>query len=99
MNRINQKSGSRATANAKNAASRNNFACKDAWLMSMDVIQKSFAMALRDYQAQRYVQAEALCQKILAFEPDHADALHLLGMIAYSSEHPEDAIDLIHQAI
>ncbi|HMB94467.1 MAG TPA: tetratricopeptide repeat protein, partial [Tepidisphaeraceae bacterium] len=67
--------------------------------MSMEVIQKSFAMALRDYQAQRYAQAEALCQKILAFEPAHADALHLLGMIAYSSEHPEDAIDLIQQAI
>src|SRR5262249_29137322 len=34
-----------------------------------------------------------------AATPDHADALHLLGVIAYQNNRPEAAIELIDQAI
>jgi len=42
--------------------------------------------------------AEMKCRGILAGDPDHAGALHLLGRIALQRGSPEAAFDLLHRA-
>lgn len=43
--------------------------------------------------------AEALLRQILQVQPNHAHALHLLGVIAHQAGRPELAIELIEKAI
>ena len=50
-------------------------------------------------QAGRLKRAEALYRKALAKDPDHADALHLLGVIAYQCGKNGPAIQLIERAL
>jgi protein O-GlcNAc transferase len=66
---------------------------------SQTVIQKSFAAAIREYRACRRAQACELCQKILLLEPEHADALHLSGLIALDEKRPGAALELVQRAI
>lgn len=47
----------------------------------------------------RLPEAEAILRQILQVQPDHAHALHLLGVIAHQSGKPELAIELIEKAI
>ncbi|MFI4976941.1 MAG: tetratricopeptide repeat protein [Caulobacterales bacterium] len=58
-----------------------------------------FADAQRHHQAGRLPEAEARYRRILAMEPQHADSLHWLGVIAYQVGRHDLAIDLIGQAI
>jgi tetratricopeptide (TPR) repeat protein len=54
---------------------------------------------LAHHQAGQLQQAEAAYRQILAQHPNHADALHLLGVIAHQvGQHPA-AVDLISRAI
>ena len=43
--------------------------------------------------------AEALYREIVRVEPDNAEALHLLGVIAHQTGNHQDAVDLISRAI
>lgn len=54
---------------------------------------------LAHHQAGRLAEAEAHYRQVLAAIPDHGDALHLLGAIAYQRGRHEMALDLIRQAI
>jgi tetratricopeptide (TPR) repeat protein len=51
------------------------------------------------HQAGRLSEAEQFYRQILAVDPDHADGLHLLGVIAHATGHNEAAVDLIGKAI
>jgi predicted O-linked N-acetylglucosamine transferase (SPINDLY family) len=51
------------------------------------------------HQAGRLNEAEGLYRQILAIDPNHADGLHLLGVIAYEGGKNDIAVDLIHKAI
>ncbi len=51
------------------------------------------------HQAGQLKEAEGLYRQILAVEPNHADGLHLLGVIAHQTGHNETAVNLIGQAI
>jgi tetratricopeptide (TPR) repeat protein len=51
------------------------------------------------HQAGRLARAEALYRKALAKDPDHADAVHLLGVIAYQSGRIGPALELIERAL
>ena len=51
------------------------------------------------HQAGRLSEAEQFYRQILAVDPDHADGLHLLGVIAHARGHNEAAVDLIGKAI
>ncbi|MBI3515529.1 MAG: glycosyltransferase family protein [Proteobacteria bacterium] len=56
------------------------------------------AQAAAHEQAGRFAEAAALYDAILAAEPDHADALHLRGVIAYRNGELARAIALIERA-
>ena len=62
-------------------------------------IPQAFDLALQHHQAGRLAEAEPLYRQILAADPRHSDALHLLGVIAHQVGQHVPAIDLIRQAI
>ena len=62
-------------------------------------LQDELSAALRDHQGGRLEQAARIYQNILAQQPDHADALHLLGVVALQQGNPTQAVDLIGRAI
>ena len=66
---------------------------------SSGVVQATFADALRHHQAGRLEDAERLYRQVLAIDPRHADSLHLLGVVAYQSGRPEQAVELIGRAL
>lgn len=55
--------------------------------------------ALRHQQADRLPQAEALYRQVLQQQPNHPDALHLLGMLLHQAGNSEMAVALINRAI
>jgi tetratricopeptide (TPR) repeat protein len=63
------------------------------------LIRKLFDEALRHRQSGRLDEALGLCRRILAIESRHADALHLLGVIACQTGRHDLAVDLIGKAI
>jgi Flp pilus assembly protein TadD len=58
-----------------------------------------FGQAVKYHQAGRLGEAEALYRRILAGDPDHADSLHLLGVIAAQRGRNDAAIELIGRAV
>ncbi len=59
----------------------------------------ALAAAFDHHRAGRLAEAEAIYKRILDCQPDHADALHLLGMITYRRGGLDAAVDLIGRAI
>jgi tetratricopeptide (TPR) repeat protein/2-polyprenyl-3-methyl-5-hydroxy-6-metoxy-1,4-benzoquinol methylase len=55
--------------------------------------------AVRLHQVGQLEQAAALYRKVLVADPNSADALHLLGMVALQQGHAKTAAELIHKAI
>ncbi|MDR3404796.1 MAG: tetratricopeptide repeat protein [Chthoniobacter sp.] len=62
-------------------------------------VQQAFDLALQHHQAGRLADAEALYRQILAVQPNHADALHFLGVIAHQSGRNDLAVDHIRKSI
>jgi tetratricopeptide (TPR) repeat protein len=62
-------------------------------------IQDELSTAIRDHQSGRLEQAAQFYQSILARHADHADALHLLGVVALQQGDASRAVDLIGRAI
>jgi tetratricopeptide (TPR) repeat protein len=60
---------------------------------------RDFEAAVAHDQAGRRDRAEALYRKVLQRVPDHADALHLLGVIANKRGRHQRAIQLIERAL
>jgi Flp pilus assembly protein TadD len=54
---------------------------------------------LKHHQAGRLAEAEVCYRRVLAPQPDHADALHLLGVVAHQAGRHDLAVGLIRQAI
>ncbi|MDR3405573.1 MAG: tetratricopeptide repeat protein [Chthoniobacter sp.] len=65
----------------------------------MMTIQQAFELALQHHQAGRLAEAEALYRQILAVQPNHADALHMLGVVADQTGRSELAVELIRKTI
>ncbi len=55
--------------------------------------------ALQHHKAGRLEEAEAACRELLAREPEHADARHLLGILSAQRGDLQRAVGLIEQAI
>lgn len=65
----------------------------------MATIKDVLAAALAHHQAGRLAQAAAGYQAVLDTQPDHPDALHLLGVVHLQAGHPAEAETLIRAAI
>ncbi len=61
--------------------------------------EKTIASAIQHHQAGNLDRAASLYREILAVEPDHFDALHLLGVIAQQQGQNGEAVELIRRAI
>ncbi|WP_448204393.1 tetratricopeptide repeat protein [Azospirillum sp. sgz302134] len=55
--------------------------------------------AIRLFRSGDLSGAEAACRALLAIDPHNAQALHLLGLVAAHTGHPEAALDILAQAI
>ncbi len=62
-------------------------------------IEEAFAFAVQHHQSGRLSEAEAGYKKILAIQPNHADALHHWGVIAYQTGKFDSSIDLIKRSL
>ena len=58
-----------------------------------------FQQAFQYYQNGQFAQAEELYRQIVRSEPTHAQAWHLLGVIAYQNHNYPSAVELIKKAI
>lgn len=65
----------------------------------MPTIAETLAIAIEDHQAGRLQIAEALYGQILQSDPRHAEAMHLLGVLALQGGHCGRAVELIERAI
>lgn len=65
----------------------------------MTIIPEILAAAVQSHQAGRLYETEQLCARILHADPSHADALHLLGVVAIQQDRCADAIAFLRQAI
>jgi protein O-GlcNAc transferase len=62
-------------------------------------LQQAFELAMRHHQAGRLQEAEKLYRQILAHQPAHAGAVHLLGAIAHQTGRLDLAVDLRRRAV
>ena len=62
-------------------------------------IAEALTVAIRHLQGGRLQAAEQIYRQILQVEPNHPDALHLLGVIASMAGKPELAIEYIGRAL
>jgi predicted TPR repeat methyltransferase len=65
----------------------------------MATIPEALAIALVHHQAGRLPEAAEIYRRILEVDPGEADALHLLGVVAYQGAEHARAIDLIGKAL
>jgi predicted O-linked N-acetylglucosamine transferase (SPINDLY family) len=64
-----------------------------------DSATTAFASALAHHEAGRLDQAQALYREILLDDPDHAESLHLLGLITAQTGNAAVGVDMIRRAI
>jgi predicted O-linked N-acetylglucosamine transferase (SPINDLY family) len=62
-------------------------------------ILQAFELALQSHQSGRLAEAEALYRRILGVQPNHAEVLHMLGLLAFQISHLDAAAELIGKAI
>src|SRR5262245_12120201 len=65
----------------------------------MAAIPEAFALAIQHHQAGQLSEAEKIYRQILAVDPNYADALHLLGLIAHQVGQHELARQYVECAI
>jgi predicted O-linked N-acetylglucosamine transferase (SPINDLY family) len=65
----------------------------------MATIPEALAIAIQHHQAGRLQAAEQIYRQILAVEPNHVDALHLLGLLAHHVGRHDVAVEHIGRAI
>jgi tetratricopeptide (TPR) repeat protein/ADP-heptose:LPS heptosyltransferase len=81
------------------AAARNEHRSEPGGVLPRCKIGEAFIGALKQHRAGRLVEAENVYRQILQIEPRHADALHLLGVIAHQTGRLPLALEAIGQAI
>jgi len=71
----------------------------DGLLSNTKPIYRMMQIAIKFQQQGYLIEAEQLYREILKEEPNHADAYHYLGVIAFNYGHIEQSIALIKEAI
>ena len=64
----------------------------------MKTSQSKFQQIPKLYQQGRLSEAERLCEELIKLQPNHFDALHLLGVIACKTGRAEQAVRLLTKA-
>jgi len=59
----------------------------------------AMTLALEHYGAGRLRESEDICREVLEREPAHADALHLLGVLAHRNSRSAFAVELMSRAV
>src|SRR4051794_25831828 len=67
--------------------------------MSHMEIEQGVRIAIEHHQAGRLAEAEGLYRQVLAQQPNHVDALHLLGVLAHQVGRNDVAVELIGKAL
>jgi Tetratricopeptide repeat/Glycosyltransferase family 9 (heptosyltransferase) len=67
--------------------------------MTQQYVDSALQSAIEHHQAGRLAEAETIYRQILLHQPNHADALHLLGVAALQFDRPDEALELISKAI
>jgi protein O-GlcNAc transferase len=62
-------------------------------------VDETYRQAMRMHQAGRLGETERMLRQVLAAKPNHADALHHLGLLENQKGHADAAVDLIRKAI
>jgi len=62
-------------------------------------VPEALALAIQHHRAGRLAEAEGLYRQILSVEQQHADAWHLLGVVAHQAGRSEAAVEMILRAI
>src|ERR1700744_3065945 len=57
------------------------------------------AAGLRHREAGRNLDAQICCQQALAIDPDHADTLHLMGLLSLDAKQHDHALEWITRAV
>jgi protein O-GlcNAc transferase len=66
--------------------------------MPQPSVDQAFALALEQHRAGQLAEAERGYREILQLEPEHADSLHLLGVIALQTGSLDAALALLQRA-
>lgn len=61
--------------------------------------QDELRIAIQHHQSGRLAEARAVYERVLQVQPNHPDALHLLGALVYQSGDAVRAVELIGQAV
>jgi tetratricopeptide (TPR) repeat protein len=62
-------------------------------------VEQAMQLASQHQSAGRFAEAERILRQILQMQPQHAHALHLLGVVAWQAGRPDMALQLIGQAV
>lgn len=62
-------------------------------------VSSDLLTGFENHKAGRLAEAEQSYRRVLAADPNHADALQLLGLIVFQKGQPEQALQLVHRAI
>ncbi|MGA2584982.1 MAG: tetratricopeptide repeat protein [Tepidisphaeraceae bacterium] len=62
-------------------------------------VDQEIQRAIQHHQAKQLAEAEAIYRRILQQNPNHPDALRLLGMVAMQTGHSDAAIELLSRSI
>lgn len=61
--------------------------------------QTLYLNAVQQHQSGQLARAESLYKQVLAANPKHADALHMLGVVYYQTNRSAEAVAMISQAL
>ncbi|MGD0389409.1 MAG: tetratricopeptide repeat protein [Tepidisphaeraceae bacterium] len=61
--------------------------------------ERDLRLAIQHHQAGRLEEAERIYRQVLTQQPDHASALHLLGVLAAQTGRPDAAVEFMRRAI
>jgi len=64
-----------------------------------DTVAALHQAGLGQMRAGQYLEAELSCQRALALNPDHADTLHLMGLLSLHTKQYDHAVEWISRAI
>jgi len=62
-------------------------------------VQDAFELALQHHKSGRLAEAEKLYWNILEAQPDYAEALHMLGLVAHQNRHHVAAAEIMQKGI